>query len=145
MTIEMAKKTLNRAQAELHQAKDEEDRRQASEKGWRAAREAVYAVIEAADQKPKKSTLSPSSVAAFEVDFFGRGRGRIQMQPLSAGYVRAMDILHGACFYENECPTRKELENELNQVAWLIEQAEQDIDTLLAGRKSRRKSRRKRR
>jgi len=140
MSIETAKKTLNRAQAELHQGKDEEDLRQAAEKGWRAAREAVYAVLDAAGEPTKKSTLSPQSVAAFEVDYLGRGRRRLQ--PLTAGYVRAMNVLHGACFYEDACPTRKELEFEMDQVLWLIEQAEQDIDTLTAAKRSRKRSKR---
>jgi hypothetical protein len=127
VTIAVAKKTLNRALAELHQAKDEEDVRQAAEKAWRAAREAVYAVIAVVEEQPRESTLSPSTVGAFEARYFGRTRGRFRLSPL---YAFAMKTLHGLCFYENECPRRAEIEDDMGAVQELIELAEQDIATL---------------
>lgn len=136
MSIETAKKTLNRALSELHQSKDEEEMRQSAEKAWRAAREAVYAVMDIVGEKPKASTLSTSAIASFEAKYLGRVRGK--SQPLTSGYTRALHVLHGLCFYDAICPSRTELEDEMAQVSWLIEQAAQD-SVALGGRRKRKK------
>ena len=127
MTIATAKKTLNRARAEISRARrgDEEVIRQAAEKAWRAARESVYAVMDVVGQKPKESTVSPSTVASFEARYLGRKK-RGSGQTLTAGYVRAIHVLHGLCFYDGECASKEVVEGEMDAVQDLIEQAEQD-------------------
>jgi len=126
MTVAAAKKTLSRAFAELDQADgDLEVIRQVAEKGWRAAREAVYAVMACKGERPSKGTITVGEVAKFEATALGRPRGRSPGQPLADGYARAMD-LHGDCFYEGKCESKSDLHGELERVHVLIEQAEAD-------------------
>lgn len=137
MTIATAKKTLNQARIELHQSRknDEEGLRQAAEKAWRAAREAVYAVMDVVGSRPGESTLGVSAVAAFEAKNLRRPQGRAQ--PLRDGYLVGLR-LHGACFYDGNCPSKGELEADFDRIETLIEQAEYDTFVLGQG-KGRRK------
>ena len=64
MTIRQSKETLERAFKELEGAQDREDLRQAAEKAWRAAREAVYAVMKAGGVEIK-GTLRTGNVGKF--------------------------------------------------------------------------------
>ena len=134
MSIEKAKATFKRACEEFEAARDSEDYRQASEKAWRAAREAVYAVMAAAGFR-KKSTLSPDAIADFEVKFFRRDRSR--GKPLADGYSRAMGTLHGSCFYDGECPPFEQLRRAFQRVSDLIGQAEFDVGSISRTRKKR--------
>jgi len=142
MDIKTAEKTLNRAKLELERAEDDEDRRQAAEKGWRAAREAVNAVMELAGER-EKGTRTPSEVEAFEIDVFGRGRGS-RHQPLAEGYSLAMYSLHGDCFYDGKCPSKESLRRAMFRVESLIEQAEADWTALTSMQKRSRKRRSRR-
>jgi len=135
-----ARKTLLRAQAELDEAnklakkdakRDFERVRQAAEKGWRAAREAVYAVIAAYDKDPGRRTMSTNAVRKFEEEFLGRPT--TELQPLSAGYQNAISELHGRTFYEGLTTT--EVDVNLAQVHVLIEQASRDLNEGPRGRK----------
>lgn len=135
MTTAIARKTLNRARLELHRAKGVEDLRQAAEKAWRAAREAVYAVLDAAGERPEASTLGHTTVSSLEARLLRRPRGR--PQPLADGYLVGLQ-LHGPCFYDGECPTKAELEGTFDRVEALIEQAENDVYALDHGPKRRR-------
>lgn len=129
--IAKAQRTLNRAFAELDraQAGDLEARREAAEKAWRAAREAVYGVMEAHGEQRRRGTVSPAHVGAFEAKRLGRPRGKPSGQPLASDYARAENELHGRCFYDGICPPDDDLHGEMEQVGALIEQAEQDIRT----------------
>lgn len=134
--IDTAKKTLSRAFAELEQAQgDPEKMRQAAEKGWRAAREAVYAVMACKGERPGKRTVSADEVAEFETHKLGRPRGRHPGQPLTDGYLRAMEFLHGGCFYEDKCP--HDVKGELREVNLLLEQAEKDASRCVVPRRKR--------
>jgi hypothetical protein len=125
MSIATARRTLSRAFAELAQANgDVEARRQAAEKGWRAAREAVYAVMQAAGVEVH-GTVGASAVADFEAKYLGRPRGKSGGQPLASDYARAQLDLHGACFYGGVVPDN--LQGEMEQVGALIELAAEDI------------------
>ena len=115
---------MNRAFAELNAASDEEDLRQAAEKGWRAAREAVYAVMQAAGIRPR-GTLGAGAVAAFEYKILKRPRQ--EGQPLADGYASAISTLHGDCFYDGRCPDPDDLHVNLERVTALVEQAEFDL------------------
>lgn len=133
MILTTPRKTLRRAQTELHYAKDEEDIRQAGEKAWRAVREAVYAVLVAGGEKPT-GTVSYLTVAKFEAKRLYRSRSR---QPITDGYYRAMGTLHGECFYDGKCPSKQEMSLEMDVAQALIEQAELDVSALME--KNRRK------
>ena len=137
MSTTTARKTLNRARAELHQARrgDEEALRQAAEKAWRAAREAVYAVLDVVGERPKESTLGHSTVSSLEAKYLRRPRGRAQ--PLADGYLHGLQ-LHGPCFYDGQCPTKGELEGDFDRIEGLIEQAEYDVYALGRAPKRRR-------
>lgn len=136
--IAKARRTLNRAFAELQRAAsgDLEARRQAAEKGWRAAREAVYGVIEVHGEGRPRGTVGAAQVGDFEAKRLGRPCGRPGGQPLASDYARARDELHGRCFYDGVCPPDETLREELKQVGGLIEQAE--MDARAPGRKARR-------
>lgn len=109
--------------------------RQAAEKAWRAAREAVYAVLDAAGERPEASTLGHSTVSSLEAKLLRRPRGR--PQPIADGYLVGLQ-LHGPCFYDGQCPTKAELEGTFDRVEALIEQAEYDVYTLERAGKKRR-------
>jgi hypothetical protein len=138
--IAKAQRTLNRAFVELEQAArgDLEARRQAAEKGWRAAREAVYGVIEAHGGERPRGTIGAGEVGAFEAKRLGRPRGRPGGQPLASDYARAEQTLHGECFYDGVCPDDDTLHGELQQVGGLIEQAEADAAAARPRRRGRR-------
>lgn len=127
MSIKIARTTLGRAFAELRRAEDREDERQAGEKGWRAAREAVYTVMRLADKDISlKGTVSYHTVQSFEKQFFGSAGGT--SHPMATGYAHAMQFLHGECFYEDECAF--DMETELGHVGALIEKVEEYIRIL---------------
>jgi hypothetical protein len=127
-TIKTARKTLNRAFAEFNQADgDPEKIRQAAEKGWRAAREAVYTVLRAYGVEPGKSTWSEEKVGFFEADTLKRPRDSAHGQPLADGYGRGMRNLHGKYFYEDDLPDNTTVHGELERVQGLLETAEEDI------------------
>jgi len=136
--ISKARRTLNRAFAELKRASagDIEARRQVAEKAWRAAREAVYGVMEAYGEERPRGTIGVGEVGDFEAKRLKRPRGRPGGQPLASDYVRAEAGLHGRCFYDGVCPPDDTLRGELEQVGGLIEQA--DTDTRAIGRRPRR-------
>lgn len=96
-TIEMSCKTLNRARTELHHAHDDEGVRQACEKGWRAAKEAVYAVLFAlgAVDEEHSGTVGSKTVLDLENTHFSDCGTSI-----SRGYAQAKGILHGEGFYD---------------------------------------------
>jgi hypothetical protein len=134
MSIEKARETLDIARRELFHAKGNDQKiRQATEKAWRAAREAVYAVIDAVGEKPSSTTLHPSHVGEFERIYLNRGRGK--GQPLEQGYATAMQVLHGKCFYDGDCPDEDLIESEMDAVEDLIKRAESDRDYLVVSRK----------
>jgi hypothetical protein len=116
MSLTAAKRTLHRARRELHHAHDSEDVRQAAEKAWRAAREAVYTAIASVEDKPK-GTWSPSKVADFEAR-------KLDQEYLTDRYSRAMQVLHGECFYDGDVLTEEMMEREMDSVARLISDAE---------------------
>lgn len=126
-TMKTARKTLNRAFAEFDQAHgDLEKIRQAAEKGWRAAREAVYTVLHAYGIEPGRGTWSEERVGAFEADRLGRPRE--EGQPLTDGYARGMKTLHGKYFYEDDLPSDLEyVHGELKRTQALLDCAERDI------------------
>jgi hypothetical protein len=133
-TIRTARKTLNRAFAELSQAQgDAEKIRQAAEKGWRAAREAVYALIHSDGREQWPGTMSVQRVGAFEADELGRPLD--SGQPLTDAYSRAMSTLHAECFYNGEIP--EDVKYELQRVHDLIDQAEADMALLPVRRRYR--------
>lgn len=140
MSISTARKTLNRARMELHHARDEEDMRQAAEKGWRAAREAVYAVVEAVKKRPH-GTVSPSFVADFEAKHLGDASGS---GPLCGGYASALHVLHGECFYDGVVKSREEMALALKGVGGLINDADYALIKLRSGSVPRARGRRKR-
>lgn len=137
MSIQQARKTLDRAWRELHAAErgDYEDLRQAAEKAWRAAREAVYGVMEAAKNRPK-GTTSISEIASFEARVLGRVRGG-RGQPLAEGYARAIHGLHGDCFYDGRCPRKRELEVEFEAVEDLLDRAALDVAAIERGARTK--------
>ncbi|SRR5258706_5477919 len=138
MSIKIAKATLGRAFAELRRARDREDERQAGEKGWRAAREAVYAVIAAVDPSISlKGTLGYGAVQKFEVQYFGKMTRNDQR--LASGYGQALNYLHGQCFYEDVCEF--DMENQLAQVGKLMECAEEYLEYASFAHKAKRKKR----
>ena len=133
-TIATARRSLNRAFSELVRAQgDPEDVRQAAEKGWRAAREAVYAVLKSRGITHHGGTLSAGKLGDFEANDLGRARD--DGQPLTDGYSRALQILHGECFYEDRVPS--DVKGELVLVGHLIDQAEEDVKS--GGRPRRRR------
>lgn len=63
--------------------------------------------------------------------------GRHPGQPLTDGYLRAMEFLHGGCFYEDKCP--RDVKGELREVNLLLEQAEKDASRCVVPRRKRRR------
>ena len=123
-SLATARKTLNSAFAELKQADlDPEKVRQAAEKGWRAAREAVYAVMRSHGEDVH-GTIGSGRVGDFEASVLGRPRDKSD-QPLTSGFSRAKDVLHGECFYDGNLPD--DVKGELEMVGDLIEQASKDM------------------
>jgi hypothetical protein len=139
-SVDTARKTLNLAFAELAEANGHtEVKRQAAEKAWRAAREAVYAVMETAGVKVR-GTLGAPAVGDFEARVLKRPRG-LRNQPLTDGYARAQLVLHGDCFYDGVIP--ESLKAEMQLVEDLIAVAADDVGRLAKPSGSgRRKSRR---
>ena len=136
VTTATARRTLNRAFAELNQAQgDPEKIRQAAEKGWRAAREAVYAVL--GEAAPLRGTANVGALSDYEANVLGRPRGGSGGQPLADGYGHAMQVLHGECFYQGSFP--KDLVGELTLVGALITQAERDTGRVAGTRRRRRR------
>jgi hypothetical protein len=124
VSIERAEKTLNIAWTELEEARNLEDDRQAAEKAWRAAREAVRAVMYfATGKKPGAGWLRKDRVRDFETRVLGRTSR--SPQPLTLLYVQAESELHGMCFYDGACDTP--LEPLFDQVEVLIHQARDDM------------------
>lgn len=130
--IEKARRTLNRAFAELKRAPagDLEARRQAAEKAWRAAREAVYGVMEAHGEDRPRGTVGAGEVGHFEAKKLRRPRGRAGGQPLASDYARAESVLHGRCFYDGVCLPDEDLRGEFEQVGGLIDQADTDANAV---------------
>ena len=125
-TIALAKATLHRAYRELREAKDNEELRQAAEKGWRAAREAVYTVLLAGGKVPH-GTLGGGTVRDFEESTLkGWNLG------ITDGYEAAKGTLHGECFYDSSysIEDRETIERALNRVKELHSDCETALSVL---------------
>ena len=121
---------LVQARAELQVARSPQARWQAGELGWRAARMAVYAVLDVEREKPisRIKLILPWEISTFEGEHFGR-KG-FQAQPLTDGYTRALGLRKGDL--KSERAYKKEIESAFFQVERLIRQAVQDRETLLS-------------
>lgn len=118
-SVAEAKRTLHRAFSELAQARGDDERiRQAAEKGWRAAREAVYAVLRAAGERVV-GTVGSDFVRRVEQDKFSRTGGAV-----SDGYALAKDALHGGAFYDGTYESEDSIERSLDRVKELISECE---------------------
>lgn len=139
-TIARARATLNRAESELRLAvkkNDDEGARQAAEKGWRAAREAVYTVLIEGGITPT-GTLDGGDIRGFEEsNFFGYNLS------ITDGYDTSMRMLHGKCFYDGSygAEDSQAIELALKRVKKLIG----DCDTALSILRDARGYKRKRR
>lgn len=133
-TLPRAKATLHRAYHELRHSKDDEGMRQAAEKGWRAAREAVYTVLLAGGESPH-GTVGGGDVRDFEnKKLAGYALG------ISDGYDTAKNTLHGECFYDGSYTLKEDretIERSLNRVKELIKDCDNALSVLGARRPRR--------
>lgn len=132
-TLAKARATLHRAFRELHGAKDDEDLRQAAEKGWRAAREGVYAVMLSGGQV-LHGTVGGGTVREFE----GRMMAGYSTD-ISGGYDTAKSVLHGECFYDGlyHIEDRDIIEQTMTRVQELLDDCDIAISIIRSGRRKK--------